>query len=234
MPEPERYVRVSSAMDLQNMLQRAELNPVITIVYATLCFKETAEGLRDVLVKAGLPRPPVIEITEQQAAAPSFTDASTLHLILGVHILTVLPRTYIVFNLEQMSSRWITQRYMLMMSQALVVCDFSAANVQALQQRLQSVFCCQLPLYVPVAAAALPREPSLDVLFYGCQNERRALMLQLLQAEGLHCHFEMGYALWGDTRDELVSSAKVVLNLHYYEGTTTHVLLTAVLLTQLM
>jgi hypothetical protein len=211
-------------MDLQNMLQRAGLNSVITIVYATLCFKETAEGTRDAIIKAGLPRPPVVEITQQQAAAPSFTDASTLHLVLGAHILTVLPRTYIVFNLEQLSSRWITKRYMLMMSRALVVCDFSAANVQALQRKLPKVFCCKLPLYVPVAAAAPPQEPSFDVLFYGCENERRVLMLQLLQAEGLQCHFELGYALWGETRDELVSSAKVVLNLHYYEGTTIHML----------
>jgi hypothetical protein len=209
-------------MELQSMLLRAGLSPVVTIVYATLCFRETAEGLRDIIVKAGLPQPPIIEITQQQAAAPSLTDASTLHLVLGAHILTVLPRTYIVFNLEQMSSKWMTHRYMLMMSRALVVCDFSAANVQVLQQRLQSVFCCQLPLYVPAVPAALPREPSIDVLFYGCQNERRVQMLQLLQAEGLNCHFEMGYALWGQARDELVSSAKVVLNLHYYEGTATH------------
>jgi hypothetical protein len=213
---------------LQRTLQRAGFSPGISIVYATLCFKETAEGLRDVIVRAGLPQPIVVEITqlEDELGPPSFTDAATLHIILGAHLLTVLPRprTYIVFNMEQLSSRAIDYKYMLMLSSALVVCDTSPANVQVLQQRLQSVFCCQVPLYVPAVPAALLREPNFDVLFYGSWHERRKDMLDLLEAEGLECRFIMTSEdeVWGEARDELIRSAKVVLNLHYYTGESAH------------
>jgi hypothetical protein len=184
--------KLGLVMDLQRMLQRAGFSPVISIVYATLCFKETAEGLRDIIARVELPHPLVVEITQLQLelGPASFTDAATLHVILGAHLLTVLPRprTYIVFNMEQLSSRAIDYKYMLMMSAALVVCDASPANVQVLQQRLQSVFCCQVPLYVPAVPAALLREPTIDVLFYGSEHSRRVRMLHLLREQRQHAH----------------------------------------------
>ena len=58
-------------------------------------------------------------------------------------------------------------------------------------------------------------EQDIDVLFYGAINERRQVILEGIEARGLKLYAAFG--THGDERDKLVSRAKVVLNMHYYE-----------------
>ena len=58
-------------------------------------------------------------------------------------------------------------------------------------------------------------EQDIDVLFYGAINERRQRILEGIEGRGLKLYAAFG--THGDERDKLVSRAKVVLNMHYYE-----------------
>ncbi len=56
---------------------------------------------------------------------------------------------------------------------------------------------------------------NIDVLFYGSYNPRRTAVLDELRSSGLNVHHV--YGVYGAARDELISRAKVVLNIHFYE-----------------
>lgn len=56
----------------------------------------------------------------------------------------------------------------------------------------------------------------IDILFYGSINERRLIVLNKLKFLGLNVSLNFG--VYGEARDDLISRAKVVLNLHYYNS----------------
>jgi hypothetical protein len=63
----------------------------------------------------------------------------------------------------------------------------------------------------------------IDVLFYGSLNDRRREVLQGIERAGLaagkrNLRVVHAYGAYGASRDALVSRAKIVLNLHFYEA----------------
>ena len=56
----------------------------------------------------------------------------------------------------------------------------------------------------------------IDILFYGSTNERRLVVLNKLKSLGLNVSSNFG--VYGSSRDDLISRAKVVLNLHYFDS----------------
>jgi hypothetical protein len=60
------------------------------------------------------------------------------------------------------------------------------------------------------------KEKPIDVLFVGSINERRASIIEGLNRAGLKV--AATYGLYGDLRDSLYASTKLVVNVHYYEA----------------
>jgi hypothetical protein len=57
------------------------------------------------------------------------------------------------------------------------------------------------------------QEKDIDVLFYGCVNERRKKVLDELAGTKLVVLF----GKYGKERDELIARSKIILNIHFYE-----------------
>ena len=128
----------------------------------------------------------------------------------------VLPGS-IVYNLEQISdlSPWIGPVYRSLLSR-FTVWDYSRRNLQA----IGSIADCRRLHLVPIGyvpqLTRIPLAPSedIDVLFYGAVNQRRREALLALQRAGVGVRIET--RTYGRARDELISRAKVVLNVHFY------------------
>jgi hypothetical protein len=60
------------------------------------------------------------------------------------------------------------------------------------------------------------RDPDIDVLFFGSMNQRRADILDRMNAAGLRVNAVAG--MYGKDRDILIGRAKLLLNVHYYEA----------------
>ena len=59
----------------------------------------------------------------------------------------------------------------------------------------------------------------IDVLFYGCMNERRSnIFYKLSQNPNINVVFKDNS--FGQERDQLIARAKIVLNIHFYESKT--------------
>ena len=56
-------------------------------------------------------------------------------------------------------------------------------------------------------------ESQIDVLFYGSVNERRRKILHELHYK---CKLYCAFGVYGKELNELISQAKIVLNMHYY------------------
>ncbi|HSV34631.1 MAG TPA: glycosyltransferase [Ramlibacter sp.] len=189
-----------------------ELNPYAPRPFV---FTEAALCLRDAIRATGLRS----ELWVNQA------DARAITIVLGavpprcVVVERLDPRKTVVFNFEQFGStsalvgddyrQWLKDR---------LVADYHSHNVAYLKREhgdTQQAF--ELPL-VPSPALAYPAPSegkTVDVLFFGTLSERRARILQALEAAGLSVQ-----AVSGAYANELAPAivrARLVLHVHFYE-----------------
>jgi hypothetical protein len=175
-------------------------------------FDEVAEVLSAAFRALGGSAPIVKSQWEWAGRAP---------IVLGGHLLAPsagvdLPRHAILFNFEQVdaNSPWVNSAYLSLLKRYAVL-DYSIANTQALQasgighaRHFPIRF---MPILARVGTAA---DCDIDVLFYGSMNERRALILEGLQARGLNVVHLFG--VYGAQRDAAIARAKVIVNIHFF------------------
>ena len=192
-------------------------------VLATAHTQFVAHGLAQVLRKAGF------EVTVLQDVPPE-GYVLDMYIVVCPQMFKQLPpgEKRIVFQMEQsVSPRWFTPEYLLILENSLSAWDYAPANLAFLESkgvRYPHTF------LVPIGGVAdysqalqasgepvlQPAEPVCDVLFYGDVNApRRQEMLQELQR---HFTVRIEGNLFGDALRQAVRQARVVVNIHYYEG----------------
>lgn len=164
-------------------------------------------------------------------AEPLQYDAS-LHIIICAQLFKKMPARYVVFQMEQsVSSRWFDADYARILNNAEAVLDYSKLNLAYLQEQ-QSVPFAKL-YYLPISnlpvnslsvnsSSTSQENPAdydacdYDVVFYGdVHNPRRKLFLDAIskQFKTLIVSEVFGDALYAQ-----LQRAKVLVNIHYYEG----------------
>ena len=98
----------------------------------------------------------------------------------------------------------------------LAVWDYSRRNLTTIGSIADRRNLHLVPIGYMPQLTRIPPAPieDIDVLFYGAVNPRRRAILLALQQAGLRLRVET--QVRGETRDALISRAKLVLNLHFY------------------
>lgn len=121
----------------------------------------------------------------------------------------------ILYNFEQVDSRWMNSAYLELLRR-YAVWDYSQRNIALLKQNgVQSIK--YVPLgWMPQLTRIAPAVPDIDILFYGSINERRLQILRDLKARNVRVEHVFG--IYGRERDALIARSRIVLNLHFYES----------------
>lgn len=124
----------------------------------------------------------------------------------------------IFVNLEQLGEggAQVSENYLRLLGNSAVV-DYDARNVPAYSQHPDDV-----PV-VPLWFAPYLRSPDvlplaerpIDLLFIGSMNERRRVLLDRIQAQGVNVS-QFDSPLYGPERDQFILQAKAVFNAHFY------------------
>lgn len=147
--------------------------------------------------------------------ASGFDDVP--HFVISPQIHPVLPGFYVAYQLEQsVSSRWFTPDYFDRLRNSFAIFDYSLQNIEYLTNNDVSP---KQIYYLPVDAlkdAASQEEEDIDVLFYGDPTSpRRREFIEKLSADH---NVVVASEVFGDDLRSLLRRAKVVVNIHYYEG----------------
>lgn len=144
---------------------------------------------------------------------------SSLHIVICPQMFKRLPGLYIAFQMEQsVSSRWFDDKYLRTLENSFAIFDYSATNMQFLQDKglshRQLYF---MPIdYMPSNTSSSTVEKEYDVIFYGdVQNERRQSYLKKISSK---FNTKVINNLFGEGLRRELAKAKVVINVHYYEG----------------
>lgn len=184
-----------------------------------------AHLLENALAQAGLQ----VQIVDQPQGSKDFV--LDCYIVICPQMFQHLPPGHqrIVFQMEQgVSSRWFTPEYIGMLESSLAVLDYASANLPFLADKgvaYPHVFLLPVgglpdyPQYLRQhghAVAEPVSEPQYDVLFYGDVNApRRQAMLQAL---GQRFKLRVEGNLFGPQLHQAMQSARLVVNIHYYEG----------------
>jgi hypothetical protein len=155
----------------------------------------------------------------------SVRDAT--NIIFGAQVMPIaalkrLPQGTIIYNLEQMRDVLAQEirdetRYYAKVPH-FEIWDYTPANVPGWRklgrQQVKIVPVGYAPILTRIPKA--PRQ-DIDVLIYGMSGERRLQTFHSLSRRGLSTVFVSG--LYGAARDELISRAKLVLNINLYPQT---------------
>jgi hypothetical protein len=147
------------------------------------------------------------------------------NIVFGMHHCPVdvvrhdIPKDTIIYSLEQMREqpeclRW-CRKY-----RGLEVWDYSTRNVEVLQKAgVENIKHCKIG-YVPEISyfeRNKPEDRDIDILAYMSPSPRREHIMKQF-ADNKKINFVAVQSTYGDTRDELIKRAKLVINLHNHDN----------------
>jgi hypothetical protein len=131
-----------------------------------------------------------------------------------------LPGLYIAFQMEQsVSSRWFSKEYFDSLESAAFVLDYSIRNILFLRENklaFSHVYYLPIGYLSSYCSHAKGRPLETDVLFYGdANNDRRRGILAHLRSR---FQVRVISEVFGEELIEAIARARIVVNIHYYEG----------------
>ena len=152
----------------------------------------------------------------------SITGQSQRAIVFGANILgsnlggTIkVPDDAILFNLEQIDGPWMKGPYLHLLRQH-EVWDYSERGVEGLRSAGINAKLCRIGYHPCLTRIEPTADESIDVLFYGSNTERRVNIIRALCDQSVNVQTLFG--CYGKPRDDWISKAKLILNLHSWNN----------------
>ncbi len=143
-----------------------------------------------------------------------------MYIVISAQMFNPLPpgERCIIYQMEQsVTSRWFTDDYLKKLENCRAVLEYSLSNLPFLSEKgLRYPHIYYLPVGASLSFFSGKRQKKFDVLFYGdakSSPRRRYLLDELSKHFNVHICSE----IYGREMHGLISSAKLVINLHYYD-----------------
>jgi hypothetical protein len=182
-------------------------------VYAPIFLKFHAEKLVENLIGLCYEAEMIAEVK----------DDDSLYILYCAFQIKHLPKRYIVYQCEQWGSHWFGKWYWEIINGALQVWDFAECNINKYPVELESkVFHIPAGLIKEqgIMLAGFGNTPpirlkDIDVVFYGAVNKHREDVMNQIRHNKINITCIQDK--YGDEMIDILSRAKVVLNIHFYE-----------------
>ena len=170
-------------------------------IYAPIFLKFHAEKLAETIISLGYEA----EVTNE------VKDDDSLYILYCAFQVTNLPKKYIVYQCEQWGSHWFGKHYWGIINGALQVWEFAENNIDKYPIELESKV-----VHVPAGLInGRMQEKDIDVVFYGAVNKHREDVLNQIRNNKIHITCIQDK--YGEEMIDILSRAKVVINIHFYE-----------------
>ena len=150
-------------------------------------------------------------------------ESDRKNILIGCHLLDPalipkLPTSTVILNTEQISdgtNPW--NKTAFNWFRDFEVWDYSQKNMEKFQHLgIKHAKHFKIGFQKELARLEKTANKDVDILFYGCLNERRRTILQALTEKGLNVKVLFG--VYGKERDQWIERSRVVLNHHFYDS----------------
>lgn len=144
-------------------------------------------------------------------------------ILLGPHLfprdfINELPRNTIIYNLELMgesNNNLVTNEFAHLLSE-FIIWDYGKININ-FWKKIGAPRVIEVPIGYDPMLERVPKNPEkdIDILLIGSISPRRKAILETIAAQGYNVVHKFG--VYGEDLDNLVSRAKILLNIHFFE-----------------
>ena len=161
------------------------------------------------------------ELNYQSNITYNSVEKSSTNILIGCHLLKPsaikdLPKSTIILNTEQIGNEkneWLDNIYSF--AKNFSIWDYSQKNVQKFQSDgVSRIKLLRIGYQKELERIYPSPTKDIDVLFYGCINQRRQKIITDLSENGLNVKTLFG--IYGKERDQWISRSRLVLNHHFY------------------
>lgn len=190
-------------------LSKFELKDFNIVILIPYLIRSIAENLKVIIEKLD------INVIIHHSTDTIIDNPSVLYIVIGpIYLLKNLPKKYILYQVEQINSKWFTEEYYKIINNSLCIWDFSLHNkIKYPDVPLDKIYYCPMPLQI--IDTNKYNEIEYDLFFYGSYNVRRDNILKLLQQK---YNIIVGYMATEEKRDEYIKKSKIIINLHLYDN----------------
>ena len=136
-------------------------------------------------------------------------------IIHNTRIDKLLPKYYIAYQVEQSNYIGWDNKYMEFLQNAICIWEMSMKNYDKyIDIPLTKIYYMPLPTNFN-DSDNIYNTLSYDLFFYGTYNARRNIIINKLKQK---YNIRIGFGIFGNKRDELIKSSKIIINLHYYDN----------------
>ena len=140
-----------------------------------------------------------------------------LYIIIGYPSnIDLLPKTYILYQIENPDSNWFNDEYTNMIKNSKYIWEYSTKNKLKYEHLNNKINYMPMPFCISQSNDIFPSDIKYDILFYGTCNDRRNNILSLLSEK---YNIKIAYDVFESDRDQLINESKIIINLHYYDNT---------------
>ncbi|HEY3935337.1 MAG TPA: hypothetical protein VGL65_12055 [Gemmatimonadales bacterium] len=204
----------------------------IVVYYAWRDFARKSEAIADILRQSGLP----VEVRSGLSFGRRIRNRVSTDLWIAFwneYFMDYLPANYIFFNAEPLHvPQWRDDaEWFAAMRKAREVWGYSAANARSVEPL--GVPFRHVPFgYAPYYEASYQRHTAgkalvedINLLFVGQLSPRRQRLVLELENQGMPVHtVTLFNPVYGEQLDELLARAKIVLGIHQYDDSESHVI----------
>jgi len=212
----QKHVTQNEIVSITSSLNQ---NPIVIIV-TSIMIESIAINFSKFLFEFGIDNKVIYNLTEDMCNKSTNNE---LYLIIHNDSLhSMLPKNFILYQVEQMNSNFFTLKYLKDLQKSNIIWEFSIRNkIKYDQIDLKKIFYQPMPFYYdpPVNDSTNSTDESnvYDVAFYGTTNERRVKILNNLSDK---FKTNVGYGKISKERDSIIRKSKIILNLHYYKDSS--------------
>lgn len=148
-------------------------------------------------------------------------DKDNIYLICTTHENRILPKRYISYNFEQLTTNKIWQpSFFENLNKAEIVLDYSLENIKILNEKNIKAYFLPLGYSKSMEYIKTIDNKSIDFTFLGAINNIRYNKLKSLTDIYYKDKIIISNNYWGEDLQNLYIKTKIGLNIHYYPGKT--------------
>ena len=145
------------------------------------------------------------------------------NILIGCHLLepsviSKLPSKTVILNTEQVygeATPW--SQNIFSWAKNFEIWDYSTRNIEKFNElEIRGVKHLKIGFQKELARLDNSKPKEIDILFYGCINDRRKYILDQLVAKGVKVKTLFG--VYGKERDDWIEKSRIVLNHHFYNS----------------
>ena len=197
---------------IKNIVLKKE-DEIKFIIITTKLIESIAISIQKIIIKLGYQCKIIYELTIVDCI--NSTEKDIYIILFNISIHNLLPKKFIVYQLEQYSSNFFNEKKIEQLRKSNMIWEYCLYNHNKYLDISKDKILFQPIPFIMNNNTEKEIDTEFDIFFYGTPNNRRYMIINYLKNK---YKIKIGFNCIGEEKEYYIKKSKIILNLHYYEN----------------